>query len=135
MSADIIFFFGRIKPVKAVKAFRKGAGQDAVFTGIQIRFTGIQHPVDGIIRRHKPLRGLFLFQRKNLVKVCSQTFQKGKIIVNVLFSVKFVFCQKDRKLGLDADGGSQGLGVKFQSLAGAFRFQISFQDLIIQLIL
>ena len=78
-------------------------------------------PAEGSVAHKKPLDGFFLFKVQDLAEVRVGQGEKLQIVFDVLPGSEGIFGQKDGKLGLDSQGGTQRFLEQFHPCGGKFR--------------
>ena len=110
-----ILLFLLCQSLHLLQTLRKCFRHEAVVRVQKIGVAGIEDTVDDRVAQPQPGIGFFLLKGNDAVIVGVNGGQEGKVILHILFTVKYILGQKYGKLRLYAQGGGKGLVVELQS--------------------
>ena len=120
---DIGSFFFSVYFRKLLQPLLKGFIQQRALHILYINPTGFNHLIRHSITHKKTLFGLLFFEFQKLIIININLFQKPKICIHILLSIKTVFCKKYRKHQMHPRNRIQRLFIQLQPLSSPFSLQ------------
>ena len=112
---------------KPFQAFVKSFRHEAVVRIQKICVAGFDHTVNRSVAHSQAGLSPLIFKGEDALVVWADGREEREIILHILRRIERVFCQKKGELGLDSQGGREGLFIQFQTLSGQEIIQIRRQ--------